>query len=36
MILNDFEYLSRTKYAAETKKAPVIDCSRAGFYKVMS
>ena len=24
----------RTKYAGQTAKAPVIDCSRAGFYKV--
>ena len=27
---------TRVKYAAETAKAPVIDCSRAGFYKVNS
>merc|ERR1712040_11676 len=26
---------TRTKYAAETKKAPVIDVSRAGFFKVL-
>ena len=24
----------RTKYAGQSAKAPVIDCSRAGFYKV--
>ena len=27
-------FLSRTKYAGQTNKAPVIDCSRAGYYKV--
>ena len=26
--------LFRTKYAGQTAKAPVIDCSRAGYYKV--
>jgi len=26
---------TRTKYAGQTAKAPVIDCSRAGFYKVL-
>ena len=25
----------RTKYAGQSDKAPVIDCSRAGFFKVM-
>ncbi len=25
----------RTKYAGQTAKAPVIDCSRAGYYKVI-
>ena len=25
---------TRTKYAKDTKKAPVIDVSRAGFFKV--
>ena len=33
---SDCYLISRTKYATETKKAPVIDCSRAGFYKVTS
>merc|ERR1712137_476431 len=26
---------TRTKYAGQTAKAPVIDCSRAGYYKVL-
>merc|ERR1712129_125143 len=26
---------TRTKYAGETAKAPVIDCSRAGYFKVL-
>merc|ERR1739844_70128 len=29
------ETQTRTKYAGQTAKAPVIDCSRAGFYKVL-
>merc|ERR1712147_326762 len=26
---------TRTKYAGQTAKAPVIDCSRAGYFKVL-
>merc|ERR1711997_429153 len=26
---------TRTKYAGQTNEAPVIDCSRAGYYKVL-
>ena len=26
---------TRTKYEKNTKKAPVIDCTRAGFFKVL-
>ena len=26
---------TRVKYEKETKKAPVIDCTRAGFFKVL-
>ena len=27
-------FICRTKYADQTDKAPVIDCSRAGYFKV--
>ena len=29
------DLMFRTKYAGQTAKVPVIDCSRAGFYKVI-